>query len=275
MIAPLSARDRTLLRLALRLVPSGDRDDWTRTWLGELWHRSHPRAHITCSAIDLYPGLLRDALWLRTESFRRAVSGTAILCIAVLGISVLLAIVPLLWMKGLHFLLLFFATNLLRFTCQASLVTIVGLGTSSHHIERTSTTGFSAQLRGDLFQATKVVLVLVTAMFLSNDVTQPFHASHPLVSEILQSQFFVVLALLGLRWSFEDSGVRCKQCLRALASPVRVGPPSRNFLDANGTELVCEAGHGLLSIPEIETSWRSSSWIPPNSSARFQGDNFG
>ncbi len=270
MIAPLPARDRTLLHLALRLVPSSDRDDWTRTWLGELWHRRHPRVHTTCSASDLYPGLLRDALWLRRESLRRAVGGTALLCIAVLGTSVLLAIAPLLWMKGLHFLLLFLATNSLRFTCQASLVTIVGLGTFSNHIERTSTTGFSAQLRGHLFQATKLVLVLVTALFLSNDVTQPFYAGHPLVSQILQSQFFVVLALLGLRWSFGDSDLRCKQCLRALASPVRVGPPSRNFLDTNGTELVCESGHGLLSIPELETSWRSSScWVAPKSSARL------
>ena len=48
-----------------------------------------------------------------------------------------------------------------------------------------------------------------------------------------------------------------KHCLRPLAEPVRVGRPSLNFLEWNGTELLCTEGHGLLSIPEIESSsWR-------------------
>lgn len=270
MIASLPARDRALLHAALRLVPAADREDWTRAWLGELWHRSHPRAHITHSAIDLYPGLLRDALWLRGESYRRALSGTALLCCMVLTTSLLLAITPLLFLLGgPHGLLHFFATRSLLFTCEVSLVTFVGFATSAHSIERTSRAGFLAQLRAHLFQAAKIILVLLIALFLSNDVTQLFHsAGHPLVAEILQwepvvqSQLFVLFALLGLRWSFADSEARCKQCLRALATPTRVGPPSWNFMDTNSTELLCEAGHGLLSIPEIETSWRQSSrWV--------------
>lgn len=263
MIASLPARDRALLNAALRLVPAADREDWKRTWLGELWHRSHPREHVTCSAIDLYPGLLRDALWLRGESYRRVLSGTALLCCMALVMSVLLTITPLLFiLGGLRELLHFFVNYALRFICETGLVTFVGFATSAQHIEQSTRTCFATQARASIFQTTKITLVLLIALLLSNDVTVFFHTTHPLVAEILQSQFFVLLALIGMRWSFSDSETRCKHCLRALATPTRVGRPSWNFIDTNGTELICEAGHGFLSIPEIETSWcQSSRWI--------------
>jgi hypothetical protein len=66
----------------------------------------------------------------------------------------------------------------------------------------------------------------------------------------------------GLRWAFADQQQRCKQCLHLLATPARVGRPSYNLLEWNGTELLCKHGHGLLSVPEIETSWcQSSQWV--------------
>jgi hypothetical protein len=72
----------------------------------------------------------------------------------------------------------------------------------------------------------------------------------------------VLLALVGLRWAFRDQEQRCKQCLHALATPARVGRPSHNLLEWNGTELSCRHGHGLLSVPEMETSWcESSRWV--------------
>jgi hypothetical protein len=76
---------------------------------------------------------------------------------------------------------------------------------------------------------------------------------------------FVPLALIGLRWAFADQEQRCKQCLRMLAGPARVGRPSHNLLEWNGTELACKQGHGLLSVPEMETSWCDSSrWVELN-----------
>jgi hypothetical protein len=46
------------------------------------------------------------------------------------------------------------------------------------------------------------------------------------------------------------------------AHPARVGEPSRNFLGWNGLELICIAGHGLLHVPEIQTSWFSTQrWL--------------
>jgi hypothetical protein len=73
---------------------------------------------------------------------------------------------------------------------------------------------------------------------------------------------FFFFALLGLRWAIGDQEQRCKHCLRSLTTPARVGRPSHNLLEWNGTERSCKHGHGLLSIPEMETSWcRSSRWI--------------
>jgi hypothetical protein len=74
--------------------------------------------------------------------------------------------------------------------------------------------------------------------------------------------FFVLFALIGLRWAVRDQEERCKHCLRSLTTPARVGRPSHNLLEWNGTELSCKHGHGLLNIPEIETSWcQYSHWI--------------
>src|ERR1700709_1899776 len=76
--------DRILLRTLQYAVPPSDRDDWLRTWHSEIWHLNHHRAAQTRPA-TLVVGLTRDALWLRTESWRRALDGTATLCIAVLA----------------------------------------------------------------------------------------------------------------------------------------------------------------------------------------------
>lgn len=82
-----------------------------------------------------------------------------------------------------------------------------------------------------------------------------------MTADLLQLFAFVLFALIGLRWAIHDQEQRCKHCLRLLTTPARVGRPSHNLLEWNGTELSCKHGHGLLSIPEMETSWcRYSHW---------------
>ena len=55
-----------------------------------------------------------------------------------------------------------------------------------------------------------------------------------------------------------------------MAHPVRVGQPSRTFLEWNGTELICERGHVLLHVPEIPTSWFGAQrWVCLDGSWRF------
>ena len=264
--SPLPRLDSTLLSSAIRIVPSAEREDWFRTWHAELWHNHH-RTQGSGASTHLALGLIRDALWLRTEAWRRASHGTAALCLAtLLGVLILSAGVALGLTCSGQALILYLAGPLQRFLIAAPLVVFVTFATAPRRpAERSSPGTPTFWLKRKLFFAAKTVLLLLLAFFLSADLCQPVHASFPNTADLFQLLFFVVFALVGLRWSFTDQEQRCKQCLRALAPPARVGRPSHNLLEWNGTELLCKQGHGLLSIPEIETSWcQSSQWIRRN-----------
>lgn len=261
--SPLPPTDRALLHLTLRLVPQSERSDWLRSWRAELWHRRHPRLGASRTALDLYPGLVCDAIWLCIENRRQVLAGTPLLCLATLAGVLFIAVLPLLAFLGtIHAAVGFASANATLFFSEAALVTLVSFATSSRAIEHTSPEAPLSQFRVQLFLVAKLTLVLLIAFVFSSDFARPLHIVHPFTAELLQPQIFVLLALLGQRWNLDDQDNRCKHCLRALATPARVGRPSWNFLDSNGTELLCKDGHGLLSIPEIETSWRPSSrWI--------------
>jgi hypothetical protein len=99
------------------------------------------------------------------------------------------------------------------------------------------------------------------AFLLSTNLCLPIHQGFPNTSDLLQVLCFVCFALLALRWAIRDQEQRCKHCLCSLTQPARVGRPSHNLLEWNGTALMCRYGHGQLSVPEIETSWcQSSEW---------------
>lgn len=261
--SPLPLTDRALLRLTHRLVPQTERSDWLRSWRAELWHRRNLRTGASRSAVDLYPGLICDAIWLCIENRRQVLAGTPLLCLATLAGVLFIAVLPLfVYLGSVHAALVFASANATLFLSEAALVTLVSFATSSRAIEHTSREAPFSQFRVQLFLAAKLSLVLLIAFVFSSDTAQPLHAVHPFTADLLQPQIFVLLALLGQRWNFDDQDNRCKHCLRALATPARVGRPSWNFLDSNGTELLCKDGHGLLSVPEIETSWRPASrWI--------------
>lgn len=120
------------------------------------------------------------------------------------------------------------------------------------------------------FLFAKITLLLAIVYYSSLDLggllVQPFSPS----SEYLQATSSVLLCLLGLRWAFRDQQSRCPVCLRRLAHPVKVGQPSRTFLEWNGTELICERGHALLHVPEIPTSWFGARrWVCLDGSWQF------
>ena len=261
--SPLPPLDRALLRSLLRMVPASDRSDWHRCWQAELWHRRHPQSGTAHSAADLYPGLLCDAFWLRKECWRRALTGTAVLCLVTLTVFAVVALLPLLAYFGdLNTGLCFLIADFLRFLIEAMLTTIVGFAFASQITEHADPHAPAIRFRAHLFLAAKLTLVQILAYLLSLDVSLPFLPRYRFAAEILQPQIYTVLALLALRWSFYDQNTRCRQCLRSLSAPLRVGRPSWNFLDSNGTHLACPDGHGLLNVPEFETSWRQSSeWI--------------
>ncbi|HEX5284420.1 MAG TPA: hypothetical protein VFW30_09885 [Bryocella sp.] len=260
--SPLTRTDCLLLAATQRLVPIAEREEWLRSWQAELWHRSHQRcAH---PAPDLFFGVLQDALWLRTETVSRTLTGTPSLCILLLVSLLLLATIPAIIAVGsLHAFTVVAFANLPRIAAESSLIVFVSLATAVTSLEENLSSPHRLRFRARLFLIAKMALILLLSWMLTADLAWPIHSFLPFTALILQSLSFVLFSLLGLRWSSLDSALRCQHCLCSLASPARVGRPSWNFLEFNGTELVCNHGHGHLSIPEIETSWRQSSvWVP-------------
>ncbi|HEX4156076.1 MAG TPA: hypothetical protein VHY48_10725 [Acidobacteriaceae bacterium] len=270
--SPLPLFDHALLCVAQKIVPCTQREEWLDSWRAELWHIHHAspgrRPGILRLAVDLPLGLLLDALWLRTHSWRRTFSGTPTLCLASLQALCLLSfLIALASYGGWHTLGLHLSRQAEHCLLAAPFILFVSCATAtSHRIERTSTKKTVYWINRQLFFAAKTSLVLLLAFLLSTDLSRPFYVPFPTGADLLQILFFVILALVSLRWSFFDQEQRCKQCLRYLATPARVGRPSHNLLEWNGTEQICKQGHGLLSIPEMESSWRQSSqWIDPPS----------
>ena len=259
--SPLPHADRRLLHIVRRLVPASQREEWTRSWAAELWCSHHaPRGTATRT---LFSGVVRDALWLRSEQLDQAVSGTPLLCLLTLLSFVALSALPALSRTG-HWngLAPWLMRQGPRFVCESTLIVFVSCATAPSEVAGAATRR-RLWLKARLFQWARNLLVLALAFSLAADLAFPFQAPLPLSAEFLQSMSFALFALLGLRWSSQDDLARCRQCLRALAAPERVGRPSHNFLEWNGTELLCSRGHGLLSVPEIETSWcRASAWVP-------------
>jgi len=265
---PLPPFDRKLLGVVERLVPLAEREEWSRAWQAELWHMHHRRglrhksAFITMA--DFSVGLTRDAAWLRTESWRRTFTGTVALCIAsLLGLILLASVIALAPHAGWRSLGASLGQQVHRSLFAGPLILFVAFASaSSRHLERGPQSRGRFWIRQQAFFSAKAVQVLILAFVLSVDICQPMHQALPDTTDFFQMFWFVLFSLIGLRWAIQDQEQRCKHCLQSLATPARVGRPSRNLLEWNGTELSCKRGHGLLSVPEMETSWcQSSRWI--------------
>jgi hypothetical protein len=260
--------DRLLLRTVQYAVPMPDRADWLRAWNSELWHLHHDRRSGGKPTATLALGLTRDALWLRTEAAKRALEGTATLCLATLASACLLSALVALLLTGSY---REFAAELAapgrRFLLEAVLVVFVTFATiSRRHVHQAS--GTLPRLRRQIFFLLKSALVLLLAFLISADLCQPLYAEFLPAFDLGQILSAAILSITGLRWAFHDQEARCKHCLLALKSPERIGRPSHNLLEWNGTEQVCRDGHGRLNLPEMETSWcRSGQWLDPHQPA--------
>lgn len=262
-ITKLPRRDQNLLRGIGFLVPTVDREEWIRSWQAELWCRRYstnsPRSVVFFT--DLSMGLCHDALWLRLSSWEALLRGTAVLCLlsllACCSVATLLALALYGGWADLNARIGF---QLARFLYAAPLVVFVNFATATRRpVERNGERAPWQELQRKAFFTAKLFLWLQFAYLLSLDLCAPMVASFPSTSDYLQMLLFVIVSLLGLRWVFRDQELRCKHCLRLLNEPMRVGRPSNNLLIWSGTELTCKAGHGMLTIPELETSWNNSS----------------
>ena len=260
--------DRKLLKAVERVVPAPDREEWSRAWQAELWYvhhrRRHRGGHRFAVMADLAVGLTRDALWLRTESCKTTFRGTAALCLGSLAFfSIACTLVALAFSGGWQPLGAYLRAPLARCLVAAPLIMFVGFSTASRrHIEQTTSSQGVFRCKRLLFFAAKTAHMFLLSFLLSMVVCFPLHPVLPNTADLFQMFAYVLFAVIGMRWALQDQEQRCKQCLQCLAQPARVGRPSHNLLEWNGTELSCKHGHGLLSVPEIETSWcQSSHWV--------------
>jgi hypothetical protein len=261
--SPLRPSDRTLLRYGSRVVPESNRGEWLRHWHAELCYvRSRGLAS---GRHSLALGLLLDATWLRKESWRRSFSGSALLCLAILALLLPMAALPVFILAGnLKAFVSTIESSMPSFVFGSLPIMIVGLFTSRIPVE-VHALPLRGQIKACIFHTSKIALLVPFTFLLSVDLFAPLHPFSSFPAFLLQSFVFALLALLAFHWAVLDCNLRCKYCFRSLAEPVRVGCPSHNFLEWNGFELLCIRGHGLLSIPEIETSSCSSrKWLSRN-----------
>lgn len=270
--SPLPFFHRAVLRAAQRVVPFAEREDFLRTWHAELYHMLHcvPRRRLSALRlhVDLPLGVASDAAWLRTHSLRRRLEGTPALCIAsLLGLSLLSFAFTVLSYGGWHALDHYFARQAEHCLVAVPIILFVSSAIASFsHVELSSFPHTLRWVNHLLFTCLKTSLVLMLTFLLSVCLSRPLYIPLPHAADLLQILFFVLFALLAVRWSFHDQEQRCKHCLCALATPARVGRPSHNLLEWTGTEQTCKQGHGRLSVPEIETSWHQYSlWIDQTS----------
>jgi hypothetical protein len=254
----LSRCDHYMLRAGAAIVPAADRDDWRRNWHAELWHMHHRRHRTNINSLSA--GLLRDALWLRAESWRRAYTGTAILCLAsLLGLCAIAALLGIAACGWEQFRALV-DSRLIRFLVESPLVVAVAFATSSsRYIDQRTTGRTLCWIRRQLFLSVKIALLLVLAFLLSIDLCLPLLPHTPMTADALQVFTFELCAIVGLMWAFRDQDQRCKHCLCALSTAAQVGRPSHNLLEWTGTQQACRFGHGVFSTPEMLSSWRQHS----------------
>src|ERR1700733_250656 len=242
----------TTLRVASLLAPRDQRAEWVKEWQSELWYIPPHGATRFCL------GAFRDAFWLRRNNTAVKRSGmhleSPLSCLALLAtlatLSILIAItvrVPDLPpgpfppqrasdLAGACSIMLLFSALLLPGTLR------VWRAPSNRH-----PMSWPSRLRWGVFLALKIALL------------QPIMLCGFIV-ELMMGQLggfaalgFDAAVILALRWIILDQQRRCPVCLRLLTAPVRIGTPSRTFLEWYGTESTCSRGHGLLHISEMSS----------------------
>ena len=255
----------TVLRAASLLAPGNQRAEWVKEWRSELWYI--PRRQAMLFSL----GAFRDALWLKRNNLNPATRPridleSPLRCLAFLSIlaaasSFILVrlLAPVLeppWSLRTHNLP-GACIGMLLLSCLFLPGTLaVWRRPANRH-----PMPWRSRLRQGIFLALKIALV------------QPMMLCGFFVQMILPlggfgALWFPVAFILVLRWVISDQQQRCPVCLRSLTPPVRIGTPSRTFLEWYGAESTCSRGHGLLHISENTFSYsREPHWL-------FLGDSW-
>jgi hypothetical protein len=120
------------------------------------------------------------------------------------------------------------------------------------------------------FLSSKIALLLAIVYFVSLDLAYCHAAIDSVWPQYIELIASFTITLFGMRWIILDQRNRCPVCLRRVSNPASVGDASRTFLAWNGTELICAAGHTLLHVPGLPTSWFGAQrWMYLDTSWQF------
>jgi hypothetical protein len=243
----------TVIRAASLLAPCDQRAELVREWRSELWYIPRRRAMLFSL------GAFRDALWLRRNNLS-SVTRTKIhlespfSCLAFLStlaaLSTFVAVrllAPVLepsWPLTTRNLT-GACIGMLLFSC----LFLPGTLAVWRPPASRGPMPWRSGLRRGIFLALKIALV--QPMMLCGSILQILMGQLGAFSILA----FYAVFILGLRWVITDQQQRCPVCLRLLTAPIRIGSPSRTFLEWYGAESTCSRGHGLLHISENASSF--------------------
>lgn len=239
------------LRCMAEIVPPVKRDDWLAEWRAELWH---VKEHSPASVRAFCRGAIQDALWLRWNTPRVGwVPASPLRCIAALAFLASVTILFALQMPNGPVVL----AARLKVGQILLLLTAIFLlpATTSLDIGRCPR---SARWWTFFIVKTALISAIVAAISLGITGTRvsPVHPHAALVGYVI-----------ALRWSLCDQRRRCPTCLRRLTKPTRIGGASHTFLEWYGMEFICNQGHGLLYVSEVDTSASDAQrWVNLDSS---------
>ncbi len=270
---------RWLVVIASWLVSPELRPAWRFRWEGLVdgWWKLVERGDLTeYSSREMARNVAsaaRDAFWMRVdrEHLRRVLNGPALLLSAGCGLFALLAVVSRGFaatrgIAAVFQVMLFPPADLplgsipkhggdTVFAFTAPIVFALGIAILSVvfrplHLH-------SRSYRYWFFLATKILVVipLVTLAWieLSSLVRAQIAPSEyrALLTGLAFRLIFIGAFVRAFGWCFTDQQQRCPICLLRLAAPVSIGNCS-NVFEPAVTEFLCERGHGVLSIPEVE-----------------------
>jgi hypothetical protein len=247
-----------ILRAASLLTPGDLRSEWVKEWQSELWYVPRQQATPFCV------GAFRDALDLRRNNDpvrpTRIHLESPLTCLAFLAILAVVSIfivvrLPIPHMESSSALgvreLIEACIRMMLFSC----VLLPGTVAVWRRPADLHPVPWRNRLCRGIFLCLKVALV------------QPIMLCGCLLLMIGPWGRFagigVYVAFIPLlRWLISDQQRRCPMCLRSLTAPVRIGTPSRTFLEWYGAESACAHGHGLLHISENVSSYsRKPQWL--------------
>jgi hypothetical protein len=241
-----------ILHLAALLVPRSERPEWSREWESELWYVRRNRLMFCL-------GAFRDALWVRRNSpgERHAFLQSPRRCLSLLAFLAALTIPWIFYLPeppGFRSsdAIFTFVFELGVALLVLRVLTPISLG--EYPVTAGSTNRWVRSRRW-IFLAAKVALVLLIVFCGTVALTQIAGAI------VAQPQAAMVAYFFAFRWVLKDQRRRCPVCLQLLTNPVRIGRSSRFLLDWNGTELMCEQGHGLLYVPETPSTFSGQRWL--------------